>query len=399
MSDPIFRLMLKLYPRSFMAEFGDESLLLLQDRWRDERGFGAKLRLVVDIALDSGRSFVRERLSQKPSVIGTPLFSEIGVRGPSPAALCGGALTSGFVMLAFAILFLPESGQGNPFSNPHEGLYGLGAAWVHVRHAGQQPMDRFEVASVKPAIPQGMMLVRPLPGRLTANASLQMLIQNAYGVQAFQVAGGPEWARSERYAVEATANPAATRAQILVMLQALLAERFQLKIHRETRDLPAFSLVATGKPVKLVPSKNGSCTEPSPNAPVDWAGGIMAPPGAGPAALPQCGVPRVMLQPAGAKLQGRRVSMGEFARALSLVLERTVIDQTRISGSFDLDLVFLPDETTSAMPPPPPGTAPGLEMKTPTMFTALQEQLGLKLQAAKAAVEIIMIDRAERPSP
>ena len=88
--------------------------------------------------------------------------------------------------------------------------------------------------------------------------------------------------------------------------------------------------------------------------------------------------------------------MQEFGRVLSTLLDRTVIDKTGFTGLFDVQLNFLPDDTTAAMPPPPPGT--GLESKTPSVFVALQEQLGLRLESARGPVEVIVVDHVERPS-
>ena len=89
--------------------------------------------------------------------------------------------------------------------------------------------------------------------------------------------------------------------------------------------------------------------------------------------------------------------MTDLARALSLVMDRVVIDHTGISGTFDVDLTFLPDDTTAAMPPPPPGMSAPLEMKTPGILAALQEQLGLRLASTKGPVEVLVVDHAERP--
>ena len=140
---------------------------------------------------------------------------------------------------------------------------------------GQQvPRPTFEVASVKPALPKGLMLVRPLPGRLTANATLQMLMQNAYAVQAFQIEGGPGWINSDRFEIEAKADGNATRDQIFLMLQSLLEERYQLTFHREMRELPVYALVAAKGGLKLPSPKEGACVEPTPDTMPDWAGGI-----------------------------------------------------------------------------------------------------------------------------
>jgi uncharacterized protein (TIGR03435 family) len=241
-------------------------------------------------------------------------------------------------------------------------------------------------------------MVRPVPGRLLANASLQMLIQNAYGVQAFQIAAGPGWLKSDRFAIEAKADGNATRDQIFLMLQSLLEERYQLRVHRETRELPVYALVAAKGGLRLKSPKEGVCVEPTTDAPLDWAGGRMLLPQAGPLPPTRCGTLRVMLGIPAALMQGGKIAMAELARSLSLVMDRTVIDRTGFTGLSDIQLSFLPDESTAAMPPPPPGATSALEMKVPSIPTALQEQLGLRLESTKGPVEVIVIDHAERPS-
>ena len=264
---------------------------------------------------------------------------------------------------------------------------------------GQQaPRPQFEVASVKPALPESVMWLRPLPGRLTASATLQMLIQNAYAVQPFQIEGGPGWIDSDRFEIEAKADGNATRDQMFLMLQSLLEQRYQLRFHREMRQLPVYVLVAPTGGLKLPSAQAAACVEPTPDTPPDWAGGRMVPPQARPAPPARCGAVRVMLEPAGAQMQGAKIPASELARTLSLVMDRTVIDRTGFGGLFDLQMTFLPDESTPAMPPPPPDVAAALESKTPSILSALQEQLGLKLESTRGPVEVIVIDHAERPS-
>ena len=124
----------------------------------------------------------------------------------------------------------------------------------------------------------------------------------------------------------------------------------------------------------------------------------MEPPQAGPAPPARCGAVRVMLGLAGAQMQGAKIPISELARTLSLVMDRTVIDRTGFGGLFDVQMTFLPDDSTPAMPPPPPDVAAALESKTPSILSALQEQLGLKLESTRGPVEVIVIDHAERPS-
>ena len=140
---------------------------------------------------------------------------------------------------------------------------------------------KFEVASIKPSAEQRFMMVRPLPGRLTASAPLRLLMQNAYTVQSFQIVGGPGWIDSERYALEAKADGNASRSEIFLMLQSLLEDRFQLKIHRETRELPVYTLVPARSGLKLPSPKEGSCVESATDTIPEPSRGRMQPAGQG----------------------------------------------------------------------------------------------------------------------
>ena len=240
------------------------------------------------------------------------------------------------------------------------------------------------------------MAVRPLPGRLIATASVRVLMQNAYAMQPFQIAGGPDWINSERYEIEAKADGNANRAQMFLMLQSLLEERFHLKIHRETKELPVFALVAAKSGLKLPAPQEGSCVSPAADASPDWYGGRVAPPQPGPAPLARCGEAKVVLEPTGARIQGGKVGTAELARILSMALGRPVIDTTGFTGLFDAQLDFTADETTAALPPPPPGTQH--EFTNPSILVALQEQLGLRLESTKGPVDVIVVDQVERPS-
>lgn len=292
-------------------------------------------------------------------------------------------------------------GQSRPQSSMISGPGILAAATLPAiaalaLYAQPAAQPKFEVASIKPSQEQRFMNVRPLPGRLTANATVRLLMQNAYTMQPFQIVGGPEWVNSERYDIEAKADGNASRAQMFLMLQSLLEERFHLKIHRETKELPVYALVAARSGLKLPAPKDGSCASPSPDAPSEWAGGRMAPPGQGPAPLARCGEVRVMLESGGARMQGGKVAIPELVRMLSMALGRTVVDRTGFTGLFDAKLDFMPDETTAALPPPPPDASP--EFKNPSILVALQERLGLRLESTRGPVEVIVIDQVERPS-
>jgi uncharacterized protein (TIGR03435 family) len=254
---------------------------------------------------------------------------------------------------------------------------------------------RFEVASIKPAGDQGPMMMRPLPNGLTGTVPLKLMMQRAYAAQSFQITGVPEWINSERYAIDAKAAGTPSRDQISLMLQSLLEERFQLKIHRETRELPMFSLVTARGGPKLATPKEGGCDDSTDSRP-EPAGGRMAPPGSGAAPLTRCGGLSVTLQTGGARMFGGKIPMPELVRMLSVVLGRTVVDRTGFTGTFDVRLDFLPDDSTPPLPPPPPDAVSSA--MSPSIFSALPEQLGLRLEAAKGPVEVIVIDHVERPS-
>ena len=257
---------------------------------------------------------------------------------------------------------------------------------------------QFDAASVKPSVGSRFRMVRPEPGGLTAAAPLAMLMQNAYGVQPFQIMGAPDWADSESFAIEAKAGHQVSRAEVFQMLQTLLEERFRLRIHRESRELPVYVLLAGKSGLNLSPPKPGACEEPPADAPPGWAGGRMQLPGQGQLSLPGCGAVRVRLEPAGVAMEGGKISMAEFVRMLSMVMGRAVVDKTGFSGLFDLRLRFVADESTPALPPPPPGAEASSDTRYAPIFTALGEQLGIHVQSGKGPVDVMVIDQVEKPS-
>jgi uncharacterized protein (TIGR03435 family) len=249
--------------------------------------------------------------------------------------------------------------------------------------------SQFDVASIKPSFSDGIMNLRPLPGRLVADATLQILMQHAYGVQTFQVVGGPGWLSTDRYEIDARADAAVRRNQLSLMLQSLLEDRFRLRTHREIKELPVFALVSDRGGFRLPPPREDACVD-SADAALEWAGGRMAVPGELPPAKGRCGSVVATL----GQLRGGKVAMSELVRMLSLVLGRSVVDRTGSTALFDVQLDFVADETTPAMPPPPPGSG----ISGPSIAQALRDQLGLRLEPAKGPVEQIVVDHAERPS-
>lgn len=309
-------------------------------------------------------------------------------------AAAGGSLTDRVARLLGQARPVPPGASGSGIAAAI--LLAAGTAFVF---AQSSPRLQFEAASIKPSTTQGFQMVRPHPGGLSATASLRLLIQNAYTVQPFQIVGAPAWIDGERFQIEARSAGNVGRPQLFLMLQSLLEDRFQLRIHREMREQPVFALVAAKKGFKLPHPVDGACETPPPDAPPDWAGGRMAPPGQGPAGLPRCGSLRVGLAASGAVIQGGKIAMPELVRVLAMVMGRAVVDRTGYGEPFDVKLEFLPDQATAALPPPPPGSAAALDSRFPSILTALQEQLGLRLESSRGPVDVIVVDRVERPSP
>lgn len=256
----------------------------------------------------------------------------------------------------------------------------------------QTPRPEFEVASIKPNSVGGRNVrvgVSP-GGRFNAeNVWVRFLIRVAYNVKEFQIAGAPDWTASERFDVSAKAENNVNPEQMRPMLQAMLADRFGLKLHRETKELPVYLLTAAKGGIKMRESKEGSCITRGPDTPRPSAG----------EKLPNfCGNIRMSRN----GIDGADLDMERLATTLSDVAGRTVIDKTGLTGKFDVHLEWAADD---AMPglvapglPPDTGAPPAGTDSGPSIFTALQEQLGLKLESSKAPVEVLVIDHVERPS-
>jgi uncharacterized protein (TIGR03435 family) len=180
------------------------------------------------------------------------------------------------------------------------------------------------------------------------------------------------------------------------MLQTLLAERFQLSLHRETRELPIFVLSAAKGGIKASQPPADSVCPPVDAAPAPQP---RAPGSPGP--LP-CGMVRIFLGTVGIRMEGTRIPMAELVRTLAGVMGRPVIDKTGYTGQFEISAEFQPDESTAELPPRPGGPlnpdAAHPDSNVPSIFAAIQEQFGLKLESAKGPVEVLVIDRLERPT-
>ncbi len=261
---------------------------------------------------------------------------------------------------------------------------------------GQTTRLQFEVASIKPA-GSGFPMIQTKPGLLTARAPLPLLMQSAYDLQPYQIAGGPAWIGSEQFEINAKAASGSDRAHTVLMLRSLLEDRFRLQFHREAREMPIYALVANRGGLRLPRPREGLCVEdPDALGPLPDPRTRMQPPGRDSPSAPRCGSLNVQLATGGARIDGERVRMAEFARVLSRVLGKTVTDRTGYSGAFDVKLDFLPDDTTPMLPPPPPGAIPPAT-ESPSIFSAVQ-QLGLRLESTKGPVDVFVIDHVEQPS-
>jgi uncharacterized protein (TIGR03435 family) len=234
----------------------------------------------------------------------------------------------------------------------------------------------FEVASVKPhsADIRGNTVDFSVERFTATNITLGGLILMAYNITVRQLSGQDQWL-SERYDIAAKAEHPVSRDQMRRMLQALLAERFKLVVHWETREVPVYALiVGKGRP-KLGHSDPSRAEAINP----------LTPTGAGGTEL-QSG-----------HLVFKNESMSDFAWALSRMVatgDRVVLDNTGLSGTYDFELTFEPPRKPSGAETP--GKATSIEAAS--IFDAVQEQLGLKLESKKGPVAFLIVDHVERPS-
>ena len=233
---------------------------------------------------------------------------------------------------------------------------------------------------------------RRLPGGtfLASNMTIHDMIAFAHGLQPFQVEGAPDWTREVRFDItiktETNVGPVAIGpTQIgLQLARAVLAERFAFRAHRETRERPVFALVRARTDGAVGPRLRQSKTDCAALAGEAGATGAPWPPRSAEGRI-LCG-----LQMQGDTLTAGSYPMSEFQRYLTGQTQRAVIDRTGLAGGWDFELTFAPSDLA------PDAAA---ERNIPSLFTALQEQLGLKLDATRGPAEVLVIDRVERPTP
>lgn len=254
----------------------------------------------------------------------------------------------------------------------------------------------FEVASIKPTAPGGEMsfMGSKGPGRFDAqNVSLRMLVAEAYGVKTFEVYGAPTWLESDRYDITAKvdASPAGKQSAEEMMadrrlrLRALFEDRCALKVHRESKELPVYALTVAKGGVKVKP----------PNCVVFDINNRPAPPAPGEPRPNFCGNMRTSRNGANLTLTATGIEMKDIVRWASGMTNRTVIDQTAYAEKFDANMEWTPDVPLRPIPGEEPANP---DSAGPSIYTALQEQLGLKLESTKGPVEVLVIDHVEKPT-
>ncbi len=283
-----------------------------------------------------------------------------------------------------------------------------------------EALPAFEVASIKPAAPMqsGRMMVgvrggpgTPEPGQMTfTNVSLSNLIQKAYDVKDYQVTG-PDWLDSVRFDISAKVPAGTTKAQSLLMMQSLLAERFKLVLHHSSKEASIYALLVGKNGPKLTvsaPESADAGTTPAAAAEALRTG----PPAMGKDGMPQLpkgagrGGAIMMMTPGGRmRLTANGTTVSHFLDALGSQLDRPAVDMTGLTGTYDITFDFTPDPAIMQakmaamgvqLPPEVAGHAAADDSNSPSVFTALQEQLGLRLEARKGPVDLLVVDSVQK---
>jgi len=247
--------------------------------------------------------------------------------------------------------------------------------------AGQNPLA-FEVASVKTHTPSGNEGVRLTPapgGRLTVtNVSLRLLIMFAYGIEESQLFDVPEWAETVTFDITAKADRDVARNDLFAMLRPLLADRFKLIVHHASREIPVY--------VFVVARTDGTVGRGLKASDLNCSGAV------------EVGARACQFNTGFGSVRGRGMPLSTLASAIAPFAGRVVVDRTGIRGPQDFDLTWTPDRVRAAGGPPVVENGRTIDPNGPSLFTAVQEQLGLRLDARKEPVDVLIIDRAERPT-
>jgi uncharacterized protein (TIGR03435 family) len=268
------------------------------------------------------------------------------------------------------------------------------------------PADaRFETASVKradPSLPGSRMAVQPGRVEITGMA-VRQLLRNALQVPEYQIVGFPDWVNSERFSILAKIPEGTPQGAVPAMLLALLKDRFQLALHTESREMPVYALIVAGRDGRV--GQNLKPTTPECQKEIDTirAGGAGARVGPARAAPPDFskGAPCGFMTTVPGLSMGSGQSLQALVPLLTNAAGRPVVDSTGLTGLFDFTLrwAFDPAQGTGPLGGQPPGApVAAADPDAPTLFTALQEQLGLKLDSRRLPMEVVVIDRIERPT-
>ena len=275
----------------------------------------------------------------------------------------------------------------------------LAGAVAIVANAQQPASPAFEVETVKQnksGDTNGML--RRLPGgRVNAtNMPLRPMITFAYQIAQYQLVGGPGWMATDRFDIVAKMDgnpdpvaPGAGPDPVQLALQTLLADRFKLKVRRETREMDIYALVMAKPGGGPGPNLKPTTQDCAALAAAARRGG---PPPAPPA--PGSNVPFCGIQGAPGRIRFGGLPASQIVTALGGPAQRMVVDRTGLTGSWDFELNFAPEQRGG----PPGADVPAADPNAPSFFTAVQEQLGLKLESTKGPVEVLVIDGIERPT-
>ena len=295
---------------------------------------------------------------------------------------------------AFAIVLVPVMAAAQQF--------------LAVPPAPVDPNTRFEVVSIKPSPPDSAMRNRFAPGGQfeSTGAPIGLLLRQALQKPDYQIDGLPGWADTERYTIRAKAPDDTPPAAMTTLMVNLLKDRFQLATHLETREQPIFNLVLARADGRLGPDLKATSAEcqaaiaERAAAAAKAAAGRGAPPPFPPLGDPN-GPPPCGLQRMGpGVMAGSGRTLADLIQPLADAVNRPVIDKTGLAGLYDFTLAFAPESAGSStllrllLPAPPP---PPADSTAPSLSAALQEQLGLRLESTRGPVEVVVIDRFEKP--
>jgi uncharacterized protein (TIGR03435 family) len=351
----------------------------LSGTWQGTLALKTELRLVVKIAKADATGMKAAFYSIDQG--GQPIATSVTVQSPMVKILVpsiGGTYEGKLDGDAINLTGTWKQGEGSaiPLNLAHvaaDKAWPIPEAPVRPKAMAADANPVFEVTVVKPTKPDVQGKGFRVAGRefSTINTSVNDMITFAYGLHARQITGGPSWMDTEKYDVtgkpEGEGQPNGN--QWKIMVQKMLADRFQLTFHHDKKELSVYAIVVGKNGPKLTKSAG------DPN-----------------------GLPRLMFGRLG-YLPALNASMSEFAGVMqAAVLDRPVVDQTGLTGKFDFELKWTPDETqfgAMGVKVPP---APDDPNAPPDLFTAMQDQLGLKLQATKTPADVIVIDRVAKPS-